>query len=163
MAKKVTSNEVAVAVSTQAIAAPRTKEEVPQVLEALRAQLKALKGDVKDSISLDVEYEGVCIKDVDTVKELITISMAIRNKSKIYDEELAFYNLTGKVEPFNPAGKTPEQWYQIIEKAKNELINKKQIKNLEETIKELSQFEDENTKLARKLEEITSKASQLIQ
>ena len=158
---KVNKNEVAV--STQVITAPKTKEEVPAVLEALRAQLKALKGDTKDDISLNIEYEDTCIKDVETVKELILISMSIRNKSKVYDEELAFYNLTGKVEPFNPSGKTVAQWEQIIGKAINELINKKQIKNLEETIKELSQFEDENTKLARKLEEITSKASQLIQ
>ena len=161
----VKNTEVAVAT----IAAPINKAGVPAVLEQLKAQLKALKGDVKNTISLDINYStglggsSINIKSVTKVSDLLTISSAIQARNAAYNEEVVRFDLVGKIEAFKVSEKTAEEWVAIITKAISELLNKTQISKLEDAISKLSKYEDEETRLARELAEIVGNANSLIQ
>lgn len=65
MAKTATSKtattEVAV-VEAKPLFVPKTAQDVPKIIEALKEQLKSLKGNVEDAISTDVSFDGVNIK-----------------------------------------------------------------------------------------------------
>lgn len=162
---KVKSTEVAVAT----IAAPINKAGVPAVLEQLKAQLKVLKGDVKSTISLNINYSGgagsssINIKDVSKVSDLLAISSAVQARNAAYNVEVVRYDLVGKIEGFKVSEKTAEEWVAIITKAISELLNKTQISKLEDAITKLSKYEDEETRLARELAEIVGNANSLIQ
>lgn len=136
-----------------------TKQDVPKMIDQLKAQLETLKGNNRDKISLDVKYNGTNIKDVKTVKELLEISASVQARGKAYSEEVIRFKLQGKVQEFTTSDKTVEEWNLIIDKAINELINSTQIAKLESAIKKLSSHLDENTKLQNELAEIMGDAS----
>lgn len=140
---------------------PRKKSEVPAAIKSLEAQLKVLRGNIDETVSLDVTYDrGIVIKDVETVGKLLEISASITARSAAYAVEAKRYKVDGKVQEFTQSGKTVEEWYKIIDKAVNELINKVKIQKLESAIKGLSEFLDEDTKLANKLTSIMEDVSE---
>ena len=152
-----------VAVATNQINVPKTAQEVPIVIEQLKVQLAALKGNTEEKISLDVEYDGEKIKDIKTVKELLSISASLHARNAAYNVEIIRYGLeNANIQPFSQEDKTVEEWNKIIAKAINELINAVQIKNLEDAISGLSEHLDAETKLQMKLEKLVTGASQFV-
>lgn len=157
------STEVAV-VTTSEIAIPKSSKDVPAAIEALKKQLTALKGDIEDKISLDVDYNGENIKDVSTVKELLQISASLHAREAAYNVELKRYGLEDKkIQPFNESSLPVSKWEKIIEKAIFELMNKKQIEKIESAIKTLSTHLDAETKLKNELESIMKNAQEFVQ
>lgn len=159
--EKVKSSTEVVVVDPKSLLIPSTTAQVPDAIEALKAQLKALKGQNDDTLSLDVSYEGTNISKVTSVRELLMISMSIHKKSEAYNQEISRYGLEAmNIAPFD---ETPiEKWEKIIQKAINELVNKTQIAKLENAIKALSNHLDAETKLKNELEGIMNTATQAI-
>lgn len=145
--------------------APTTAQEVPATIEKLKQLLADLEGTNDATISTDICYTGngsVNIKNVTEVTELLKISSSIRARSEAFEKEAEIYNMDGVVEKFSQDGKTAEQWYLIIGKAINELVNAVKIKNIKETIAELSEHLDAETRLKNTLANATNRISNLI-
>ena len=163
---KTTKTAVAVASNTTGIAIPLDKTGVTATIEGFKAKLAALKQNSPEAVSINIEVSAGGwsgnIKDVDKVTTLLEISSSIHARAKAYSEEIARYELTGKVKEFTTSEKTVTQWKEIIDKAIFELINKKQIKQLEDAINKLSKFEDEQTKFQREIGGILEGASELL-
>lgn len=166
MSKKtsVNTNKTAVATANSgALMIPVTKQDVPQAIEVLKAQLAAKKGNIDETISLDISYSGKNIKNVDSVKELMEISASINARAVAYQAELVRYGLDkANIASFSVSDKTAAEWVKIISKASNELINKSEITRLENAITKLSKHLDAETQLANELAEIMSSASEAI-
>lgn len=149
--------------TSTALSVASLKEQVPQMIETLKEKLKSLKGDVKEKISTNVDYEGQKISEIKEVSRLLQTSARIHAMEKAYNEEIARYNLQKKpIKKFAPENKTVAQWEQIIAKAINDLINKTEIEKVENAIKKLSTHLDENTKLQNELEGIMNSAEAVI-
>lgn len=160
MAKSTKSTSVAV-VEEKQFFVPKTAQDVPKAIEALKAQLKSLKGNVEESISLDITFSGNNVKDVKTVKELLNMSAILHAKEEAYSKEVVRYGLEkANLEGFSESGKSLSHWEKVIEKAIFELTNNVKIKHLESAINKLSQHLDAETKLQNDLESIMSLASQ---
>lgn len=143
-----------------ALIAPKTSKDVPGVIANLELQLKELKKNAPDDISLDINYNGKNIKNVTSVGELLQISASIHARNNAYSEELKRYNLeTANIAPFKESDKDASQWAAIINKAIFELINKVQIEKLENAIAKLANHLDAETKLERELSSIVNMAS----
>lgn len=154
---------VAKATTETAVMIPTNAQQVPQVIEQLKAQLAALKGNSEEKISLDIFYNGKNIKNVDTVKELLEISASLHAREIAYKAEVVRYGLeNANIQPFSQENKSIEEWSKIIAKAIHQLINKVQIKNLEDAIAGLSEHLDAETKLKMKLESLVNGASQFV-
>lgn len=136
-----------------------TQEDVPAMIEQLKAQLAKLKGNSNDQISLNISYNGTNISKVTTVKELLEIDSSIQARAAAYNERVKARKLEGRVQEFTVSEKNAEQWDKIIEKAVNELINKTQINQIENAIKELHNHLDANTRLQNKLAELMGSAT----
>ncbi len=139
-----------------------TPENVTATIDKLKAQLQALKKGVPEALSLDISYNGTNIKNVTKVSELLEISASIHARNEAYNAEAKRYGVEGKVKEFTVSEKTASQWKEIIEKAIFELVNKKQIEQIEAAIQKLSKFEDEKTQLQREFEGIVGSASELL-
>lgn len=139
-----------------------TPENVTATINKLKAQLNDLRKSQPEAVSLDITYNGTNIKNVTKVSELLEISASIHARSAAYNVEITRYGLEGKVKEFTVSEKTASQWREIIEKAIFELVNKKQIEQIEAAIKKLSKFEDEKTQLQREFEGIVGSASELL-
>lgn len=140
-----------------------TKDDVPAQIKFLEDRLKTLKGDTTSEISTDIMYgDDKNIKDITSLKELMAISASIRARSAAFQKEVIFYELEGKVKPFTETDKTPEEWYEIIRKAKNELVNSSQIKIIENSIKSLSKHLSEKDRIANDLKVIMEEATALL-
>lgn len=155
---------VAKANTETGIMIPQTAQDVPKVIEQLKVQLANLKGGVEEKVSLDINYNGKTIKNVTTVKELLEISSSLHAREAAYNAEVVRYKLQeANIQPFSQEGKSLTEWHKIIAKAIHELINKVQIKNLEDAIAGLSEHLDAETKLKMKLESLVNGASQFVQ
>ena len=140
---------------------PKTAQDVPQAIEALKSQLKTLKGGVEESISLDITFGSTNVKDIKTVKELLNISAILHAKEEAYAKEVVRYGLEkANLSEFTENGKTVNHWEKVISKAIFELTNNVKIKQIEQAISKLSQHLDAETKLQNDLESIMSLASQ---
>jgi len=157
MSKKTTTPAVA---STTNLAL--TPENVTLTIDSLKSQLAKLKSNVPEAVSTNIDYNGTNVKDVTKVSELLEISASIHARGAAYIEETKRYNVEGKVKDFTVSEKTVSQWKEIIEKAIFELVNKKQIQQIESAIKRLSKFEDEKTQLQREFDGIVGSASELL-
>jgi hypothetical protein len=157
MAKKETT-----AVATVGSGIELTPANVTSTINDLKAKLQSLRSSAPEAVSLDIDYNGTTIKNVTKVSELLEISASIHARSAAYDAEIERFNLKGKVKAFSHSEKTVAQWEEIIEKAIFELVNKKQIEQIESAIKKLSKFEDEKTQLQREFDSIVGNASELL-
>jgi molybdopterin converting factor small subunit len=139
-----------------------TPENVTSTIDSLKAQLSKLKSNVPEAVSTNIDYNGTNIKDVTKVSELLEISSSIHARNAAYGVEAQRYAVEGKVKAFTVNEKSVIQWKEIIEKAIFELVNKKQIDQIEAAIKRLSKFEDEKTQLQREFDGIVGSASELL-
>lgn len=143
-----------------------TPENVTATIDKLKAQLNDLRKSQPEAVSLDITVSwgggSTNIKNVNKVSELLEISASIHARTAAYNAEAKRYNVEGKVKEFTVSEKTAAQWKEIIEKAIFELVNKKQIEQIEAAIKKLSKFEDEKTQLQREFEGIVGSASELL-
>jgi molybdopterin converting factor small subunit len=139
-----------------------TPENVTSTIDSLKAQLSKLKSNVLEAVSTNIDYNGTNIKDVTKVSELLEISSSIHARNAAYSVEAQRYAVEGKVKAFTVNEKSVIQWKEIIEKAIFELVNKKQIDQIEAAIKRLSKFEDEKTQLQREFDGIVGSASELL-
>lgn len=164
MAKTATSKKATTGVAVveaKQFFVPKTAQDVPKAIEALKAQLKGLKGNVEESISLDITFGSTNVKDVKTVKELLNMSAILHAKEEAYNKEVVRYGLqNANLSEFSENGKTLEHWEKVFEKAIFELTNNVKIKQIEQAISKLSQHLDAETKLQNDLESIMSLASQ---
>jgi hypothetical protein len=165
MAKKTTA--VAKTTNTTDLALPLDKAGVTKMIDTFKAKLAELKKEAPEAISLDINYtfgsgSSVNIKNVTKLGELLEISASINARSNAYAVEVKRYGLEGKIKPFTVSDKTAEEWIEIINKAKTELINKTEIEKIEKAIKDLSEFEDEQTKFQRKITGIVESATELL-
>lgn len=160
MAKKTT------AVAKVSTGLELTPENVTATINKLKAQLETLKKGVPEALSLDINVSWgggtTNIKNVNKVSELLEISASIHARNEAYNTEAKRYGVEGKVKEFTVSDKTASQWKEIIDKAIFELVNKKQIEQIEAAIKKLSKFEDEKTQLQREFEGIVGSASELL-
>ena len=156
------TKKTATAVATVNSGIELTPENVTSTIDGLKAKLQALRSSAPEAVSLEIDYNGTTIKTVTKVSELLEISASIHARSAAYDSEIERFNLKGKVKPFTASEKTVSQWKEIIEKAIFELVNKKQIEQIESAIKKLSKFEDEKTQLQREFDNIVGNASELL-
>lgn len=166
MAKKSTKNAVATTGTTTDLTA-FTQESISIQLDKYRKMLAELKQQVPENLSTNIEYitatgSTVNISKVEKLSTLMEISASIQARNTAYEIEVKRYKIEGKVKPFMSNDKTAEQWFEIIEKAVFELMNKNRISQLEKTIDRLSKFEDEKTKLAREINAIVEEASELL-
>lgn len=137
-----------------------TKEDVPQLLNQLKERKKAILGNVEETINTNLKFNGRVIKDCISVKELLQISASIHAQEKAYAEEILRYNLDStKIAEFTIDNTNVSNWKKAINKLIVDLINKTELKQIEEAEKELEEFLDANSKLARKMESIFNKAS----
>lgn len=139
-----------------------TPSNVTSTINYLKAKLTALRSSAPEAVSLEIDYNGTTIKNVTKVSELLEISASIHARSIAYDAEIERFNLNGKVKSFSHSEKSVKQWEEIIEKAIFELVNKKQIEQIESAIEKLSKFEDEKTQLQREFDSIVGNASELL-
>jgi len=139
-----------------------TPENVTSTIDSLKTQLSKLKSNVPETVSTNINYNGTNIKDVTKVSELLEISSSIHARNAAYNVEAQRYAVEGKVKGFTVNEKSVSQWKEIIEKAIFELVNKKQIDQIEAAIKRLSKFEDEKTQLQREFDGIVGSASELL-
>jgi hypothetical protein len=143
-----------------------TPDNVTSTIDGLKAKLAELRSSAPEAVSTNVEVTwggyNANIKDVTKVSELLEISASIHARAEAFSKEIDRYILTGKVKAFTTSDKTVAQWKEIIEKAIFELVNKKQIEQIESAIKKLSKFEDEKTQLQREFDSIVGNASELL-
>lgn len=159
-AKNNKSTAVATVGNNSNVMIPRTSADVPQAIEALKAQLASLKCNTEEKVSTDINYNGTNVKNVKSVKELLEISASIAARSRQYDEELVRYQLDAKlIQPWSQSEKSADQWFGIIKKAVFELTNAKQIETLENAIAKLSKHLDAETRLQNDLAEIMASAT----
>lgn len=142
-----------------------TKDNVPQLIAQLEERRRALTGDESgEKIDLDAQYEGIKISSVTTVGRLLEISASVHARGRQYDEEIARYNLGDKnIAEFKTFDKTVSQWAKIIDKSINKLINKVELEKVEAALENLKEFESEEAKLARRMEEVYKSATSVIQ
>ena len=139
---------------------PKTAEEVPKFIAILEEQLKELRGNVETSVSLDITFDGVNIKNVKTLRDLLDISGLIHAQHEAYLTEVKRYKLdTAKLKEYTIENKTVAHWEKVIEKALFELVNSVKIKQLESAISKLSENLTAKTKLERDLKEIFESAT----
>lgn len=152
--KKVTT-EVAV-VEAKPLFVPKTAQDVPKIIEALKEQLKSLKGNVEDAISTDIMYDDtVNIKNVKTVNELLQISALIHAQEESYNKEVIRYELqNSNLKEFSVDGKSVAHWEKVISKAIFELTNNVKIKKIENAIAEFSKHLDAETRLQNTFENL---------
>ena len=153
-------NGLVVKIQNDDIAVPQTRADVPATIELFKKQLALLRGESSEKISIDIDYNGENIKDVQEVSKLMEISASIHARAAAFETETKRYKLEGKLKPFTQSGKTVSAWEKIIEKAKDELINGKQIKKLEDAIKRLNNHLSENQRLKNDLEELMNLAAE---
>lgn len=151
--KKVTT-EVAV-VEAKPLFVPKTAQDVPKIIEALKEQLKSLKGNVEDAISTDVSFDGVNIKNVKTVNELLQISALAHAQEEAYNKEVLRYGLeNSNLKTFSIEEKSVAHWEKVISKAIFELTNNVKIKKIENAIAEFSKHLDAETRLQNTFENL---------
>lgn len=151
--KKVTT-EVAV-VEAKPLFVPKTAQDVPKIIEALKEQLKSLKGNVEDAISTDVSFDGVNIKNVKTVNELLQISALAHAQEEAYNKEVVRYGLeNSNLKTFSIEEKSVAHWEKVISKAIFELTNNVKIKKIENAIAEFSKHLDAETRLQNTFENL---------
>lgn len=160
-------NALAKTGTTTDLALPLDKAGVTKMIDTFKAQLADLKKGAPEAVSLDINYVAsnggsINIKNVTKISELLEISSSINARSNAYDAEVKRYELEGKVKPFSVSEKTAAEWVEIIDKAIFELVNKTKIEKLEKAIKDLSEFEDEQTKFQRKISGIVEGATELL-
>ena len=158
MAKTATSKkvitEVAV-VEAKPLFVPKTAQDVPKIIEALKEQLKSLKGNVEDAISTDVSFDGVNIKNVKTVNELLQISALAHAQEEAYNKEVVRYGLeNSNLKTFSIEEKSVAHWEKVISKAIFELTNNVKIKKIENAIAEFSKHLDAETRLQNTFENL---------
>lgn len=158
MAKTATSKkvitEVAV-VEAKPLFVPKTAQDVPKIIEALKEQLKSLKGNVEDAVSTDVSFDGVNIKNVKTVNELLQISALAHAQEEAYNKEVVRYGLeNSNLKEFSVDGKSVAHWEKVISKAIFELTNNVKIKKIENAIAEFSKHLDAETRLQNTFENL---------
>lgn len=158
MAKTATSKkattEVAV-VEAKPLFVPKTAQDVPKIIEALKEQLKSLKGNVEDAISTDVSFDGVNIKNVKTVNELLQISALAHAQEEAYNKEVLRYGLeNSNLKTFSIEEKSVAHWEKVISKAIFELTNNVKIKKIENAIAEFSKHLDAETRLQNTFENL---------
>jgi succinylglutamate desuccinylase len=152
--------EVTLPSTESTISVPVTKADVPETLKQLKAQLAKLKGEAGDEkISLEISYQGTKISSIKSIKKLMEISASIMARAAAYDVEVKRYSLEGKVEEFSADDYSAAHWTKVISRAVTELINETQIAQLENAIKELSEFLSDEEKLANKLANIMQMAA----
>lgn len=140
--------------STMSLEKP-TQADVPAIIEQLKQKLAALNGGEEESISLDIVYSnGKNIKSITSVKELLEISSSIRARSDAYDREVERYNLVGRVEKFQISDRSVAHWDKVIGKAIVSLINAKEVEQIKQAIKDLSEYLDNDTKIQNKIKSI---------
>lgn len=146
-----------------ALTVPTTKADVPGTIKLLQEKLDSLKGTKEDKVSLDISYNGINIKNVKTVGELLEISSSVHARAAAYNAEIVRYKLTDmNIKAFTVSDKTSEEWAKVIDKAIFELINSSEIAKLESAIKKLSNHLDEATKFQNELAEIMAGAGEAI-
>lgn len=158
MAKTATSKkattEVAV-VEAKPLFVPKTAQDVPKIIEALKEQLKSLKGNVEDAVSTDVSFDGVNIKNVKTVNELLQISALAHAQEEAYNKEVVRYGLeNSNLKTFSIEEKSVAHWEKVISKAIFELTNNVKIKKIENAIAEFSKHLDAETRLQNTFENL---------
>lgn len=132
-----------------------TQSDVPAIIDQLKNRLSALNGGDEDTISLDIDYSnGKNIKNITSVKELLEISSSITARSEAYNKEVERYNLTGRVEAFKITEKSVSHWEKVIRKAIISLINAKEVEQIKQSIKDLSEYLDNDTKIQNKIKSI---------
>lgn len=158
MAKTATSKkattEVAV-VEAKPLFVPKTAQDVPKIIEALKEQLKSLKGNVEDAVSTNVSFDGVNIKNVKTVNELLQISALAHAQEEAYNKEVLRYGLeNSNLKTFSIEEKSVAHWEKVISKAIFELTNNVKIKKIENAIAEFSKHLDAETRLQNTFENL---------
>ena len=134
---------------------PKTAQDVPKIIEALKEQLKSLKGNVEDAISTDVSFDGVNIKNVKTVNELLQISALAHAQEEAYNKEVVRYGLeNSNLKTFSIEEKSVAHWEKVISKAIFELTNNVKIKKIENAIAEFSKHLDAETRLQNTFENL---------
>ncbi len=153
-------------VNTGALVIPSTKlkqEDLPVKIAELKELLAQKRGTVDETVSLDINYNGKNIKNVDSVRELMDISASIFARGEASDKALVRHNLTERnIAPFTVSDKTVEDWMKIIDKAVNELINKVEITTIEETIKDFEDCLSAQDKMDAKLANNMAKLNAMI-
>lgn len=163
MAKIAKTTAVGKASTAGEITIPTSTKEVGAVIEQLKAQLKVLKGDVDETVSLDIKYNGKTIKDITSVTELLQISSSIHAQEKAYTNELCRYNLQKlKIAPLSFSEKPVDYWTKVIEKAINNILNTAQIAKLEKAISDLSEHVSKEQKIKDTLAKIMEESQAYI-
>ncbi len=128
---------------------------MPKIIEALKEQLKSLKGNVEDAVSTDVSFDGVNIKNVKTVNELLQISALAHAQEEAYNKEVVRYGLEiSNLKTFSIEEKSVAHWEKVISKAIFELTNNVKIKKIENAIAEFSKHLDAETRLQNTFENL---------
>ena len=158
MAKTATSKTATTGVAVveaKPLFVPKTAQDVPKIIEALKEQLKSLKGNVEDAISTDVSFDGVNIKNVKTVNELLQISALAHAQEEAYNKEVVRYGLeNSNLKTFSIEEKSVAHWEKVISKAIFELTNNVKIKKIENAIAEFSKHLDAETRLQNTFENL---------
>ena len=158
MAKTATSKKATTGVAVveaKPLFVPKTAQDVPKIIEALKEQLKSLKGNVEDAVSTDVSFEGVNIKNVKTVNELLQISALAHAQEEAYNKEVVRYGLeNSNLKTFSIEEKSVAHWEKVISKAIFELTNNVKIKKIENAIAEFSKHLDAETRLQNTFENL---------
>lgn len=148
----------------QVMLAPKTAQDIPATIEALKKQLAALKGTKDEEVKTDVQYDdSTNIKQVTSVKKLLEIMSSIRSREAAYQRELIRYpQLADKIAAWDHKGKSLNQWQKIIDKAVNELFNKAQIEKIQGAISQLEEHLSAEDKLKKTLDNVYNSATSLI-
>jgi hypothetical protein len=158
MAKTATSKKATTGVAVveaKPLFVPKTAQDVPKIIEALKEQLKSLKGNVEDAVSTDVSFDGVNIKNVKTVNELLQISALAHAQEEAYNKEVVRYGLeNSNLKTFSIEEKSVAHWEKVISKAIFELTNNVKIKKIENAIAEFSKHLDAETRLQNTFENL---------
>jgi len=158
MAKTATSKKATTKVAmveAKQFFVPKTAQDVPKIIEALKEQLKSLKGNVEDAVSTDVSFDGVNIKNVKTVNELLQISALAHAQEEAYNKEVVRYGLeNSNLKTFSIEEKSVAHWEKVISKAIFELTNNVKIKKIENAIAEFSKHLDAETRLQNTFENL---------
>jgi len=159
MAKKSIKSEVALA-TTNEVTIPTNSEEVVITIKQLEGRLRSLEGSKEKEISLDVVYDNKNIKTIDSVGELVKMHASVVMREESYNKSLKELGLSPeKIAKWDYLGKSKNTWVEIIEKAIATLINKSEIAQIKEAIKELNQHVDQKTRLQNALKGIVLNAS----
>ena len=154
--KKATATTGVAVVEAKQFFVPKTAQDVPKIIEALKEQLKSLKGNVEDAVSTDIMYDDtVNIKNVKTVNELLQISALAHAQEEAYNKEVVRYGLeNSNLKTFSIEEKSVAHWEKVISKAIFELTNNVKIKKIENAIAEFSKHLDAETRLQNTFENL---------